>query len=215
MKLLRRLLLPCLLLPLLTPATAHAAPAPLGGGSPLSTPTSYRCVASFAATGNKTGYLITSPRCGRPGETVHSNRVLVGVVAAAPIPPVNASVVRVTNTTDWKLVGRIPPGNPRITGSTEAPVGASVCMLGPVSGWHCGTIQAKNQTVNFPEGTLHGLTRTTVCAEPGDAGAPFFSGEQAQGVLVGGSGNCASGGTSYFQPINKILAVYGLTLLTG
>jgi streptogrisin C len=34
-------------------------------------------------------------------------------------------------------------------------------------------------------------------------------------VLSGGSGNCTSGGTTFFQPVNEILAVYGLTLVTG
>lgn len=59
------------------------------------------------------------------------------------------------------------------------------------------------------------LTRTTVCAEPGDSGGSFISGSQAQGVTSGGSGNCTSGGATYFQPVNPILDAYGLTLATG
>ncbi|KEY74870.1 hypothetical protein S7711_09814 [Stachybotrys chartarum IBT 7711] len=38
-------------------------------------------------------------------------------------------------------------------------------------------------------------------------------GASAQGVTSGGSGKCASGGLTYFQPVNEILAVYGLTLV--
>jgi len=102
-----------------------------------------------------------------------------------------------------------------ITGSTEAAVGASVCKYGATTGWQCGTIQGKNQTITFPEGTLTGLTRTNVCTEPGDTGGPFVSGTQAQGVLVAGSGNCSSGGTSYFLPVNRVLSMYGLTILAG
>ncbi|WP_405817558.1 hypothetical protein OG705_00765 [Streptomyces sp. NBC_00838] len=34
----------------------------------------------------------------------------------------------------------------------------------------------------------------------------------AVGVLSGGSGNRTSGGTSFVQPINEILAVYGAVL---
>jgi streptogrisin C len=41
------------------------------------------------------------------------------------------------------------------------------------------------------------------------------SGSQAQGVPIGGSGSCSSGGTSFFLPIRGILSAYGLALLTG
>ncbi len=34
-------------------------------------------------------------------------------------------------------------------------------------------------------------------------------------MTSGGSGNCSSGGTTYFQPVNEILSAYGLTLVTG
>ncbi|HWH00005.1 MAG TPA: carbohydrate-binding protein, partial [Pilimelia sp.] len=57
--------------------------------------------------------------------------------------------------------------------------------------------------------------RTTVCAEPGDSGGSLIAGTQAQGVTSGGSGNCRTGGTTYFQPVNEILQVYSLTLMTG
>ncbi|WP_410583720.1 S1 family peptidase [Amycolatopsis sp. lyj-108] len=204
----------CLALP---PTAQASAPAPLGGGSVLQTGVSSRCTAGFAAVSGKTGYLIASSSCGKPGDTIRSGGRVVGVVVGAQVPPTGAIVIRVTNTTDWRLVGSIPPTDSRvtITGSVEAPVGSSVCRYGATTGWHCGIIQAKNVSITFPEGTLTGLTRTSVCAEPGDNGGPFVSGTQAQGVLVGGSGNCSSGGTTYFFPVNRVLSAYGLTILTG
>jgi streptogrisin C len=93
-------------------------------------------------------------------------------------------------------------------------VGSSVCRSGSTTGWHCGTVQQLNTSVTYQEGTVSGVTRTSVCAEPGDSGGSFISGSQAQGVTSGGSGNCTSGGTTYFQPINPILQSYGLTLTT-
>lgn len=197
------------------PAAQAAAPDPLGGGSPLESGSWSRCTAGFAATASSGGYLIAGAACGKPGDTVSSGGRLVGVVSATQFPPDGAIVIRVTDTTGWRLVGSIPPadGKMTITGSAEAPVGASVCRYGRTTGWRCGVIQAKNQTISFPEGTLHGLTRTSICAEPGDGGGPFVSGTQAQGVLIGGSGDCASGGTSYFLPVNPVLAAYGLTIL--
>jgi hypothetical protein len=65
------------------------------------------------------------------------------------------------------------------------------------------------------EGRVTGLTSTSVCSEPGSSGAPLYSGTQAQGVISGGSGNCQTGGTTFFQPINRILSTYGLTLVRG
>lgn len=79
---------------------------------------------------------------------------------------------------------------------------------------HCGTVQQLNTSVTYPEGTIYGVTRTTVCAEPGDSGGSYISGTQAQGVTSGGSGDCTRGGTTFFQPINELLQVYGLTLYT-
>ena len=101
-----------------------------------------------------------------------------------------------------------------VSGSNEMPEGSSICRSGSTSGMHCGTIQAKNQTVNYAQGTVYGLTQTNVCAEPGDSGGSWLSANQAQGVTSGGSGNCTSGGTTFFQPVNPILSHYGLTLVT-
>ena len=102
-----------------------------------------------------------------------------------------------------------------VGGSAEAAVGASVCRSGSTTGWRCGTIQAKNQTVRYSQGAVYGMTRTNACAEPGDSGGSWISGNQAQGVTSGGSGNCSSGGTTYFQPVNEILSRYGLSLVTS
>jgi len=63
--------------------------------------------------------------------------------------------------------------------------------------------------VNYPEGNVGGLTQVKVCAEGGDSGGTFISGDQAQGVLSGGNYSCKGGqaslATSYFQPIGEIL----------
>ncbi|GAB2612584.1 S1 family peptidase [Kribbella endophytica] len=103
-----------------------------------------------------------------------------------------------------------------VRGSWEAPVGTSVCRSGSTTHWHCGTILAKNETVNYGNGQLfYGATKTNVCAEGGDSGGSFITGDQAQGVTSGGWGNCSSGGETWFQPVNEILGAYGLTLHTA
>jgi hypothetical protein len=103
-----------------------------------------------------------------------------------------------------------------VRGSWEAPVGTSVCRSGSTTHWRCGTILAKNETVNYGNGQLfYGATKTNVCAEGGDSGGSFITGDQAQGVTSGGWGNCSSGGETWFQPVNEILGAYGLRLHTA
>jgi streptogrisin C len=76
-------------------------------------------------------------------------------------------------------------------------------------------VQAHNVTINYAAGPVYGATQTNACAQGGDSGGSFISGNQAQGVTSGGSGNCTTGGTTFFQPVNPILAAYGLTLETA
>lgn len=102
-----------------------------------------------------------------------------------------------------------------VRGSNEAPVGASICRSGSTTHWHCGNVLAKNVTVNYSQGTVYSLTQTSVCVEGGDSGGSYISGDQAQGVTSGGSGNCTAGGQSIYQPIKPILSRYGLTLHTA
>ena len=71
---------------------------------------------------------------------------------------------------------------------------------------------ALNATVNYPQGTVYGLIKTTVCAESGDSGGSLYSGTTALGLTSGGSGNCSSGGITYFQPVTEPLAVYGVSV---
>jgi hypothetical protein len=102
-----------------------------------------------------------------------------------------------------------------VVGSREAIVGTAVCRSGSRTGVHCGYVLAKDETVNYPEGVVYGLTATDACADHGDSGGPFMADGQAQGVTSGGSGDCNGGpATTYFQPVNPILSAYGLTLKT-
>jgi streptogrisin C len=103
-----------------------------------------------------------------------------------------------------------------VRGSWVAPIGTSICRSGSTSHWHCGQVTGMNETVNYGNGALfYEATKTSVCAEPGDSGGSFITGDQAQGVTSGGWGNCSSGGETWFQPVNEILNTYGLTLHTA
>ncbi|HEU5270682.1 MAG TPA: S1 family peptidase, partial [Jatrophihabitans sp.] len=83
---------------------------------------------------------------------------------------------------------------------------------GRTTGWRCGTIQAKNVTVNYAQGAVYGMTQSNACAEGGDSGGPLFNGTIALGLTSGGSGNCSSGGTTFFQPVTEALSAYGVSV---
>lgn len=170
---------------------------------------SSRCSVGFAVTGG----FVTAGHCGRTGATTTSPS---GTFAGSSFPGNDYAWVRVASgNTPIGAVNNYSGGTVAVAGSTQATVGSSVCRSGSTTGWRCGTIQAFNATVNYAQGSVSGLIRTNVCAEPGDSGGSLVAGNQAQGMTSGGSGNCSSGGTTYFQPVNEALSAYGLTLVTS
>jgi streptogrisin C len=181
------------------------------GGNAYYINNSGRCSIGFAVTGG----FVTAGHCGRVGATATSSDGR-GTFRGSIFP--GRDMGWVGNTTNWTTtpyVNNYSGGRVTVTGSSEAATGSSICRSGSTTGWHCGSIQSKNQTVTYPQGTVSGLTRTNVCAEPGDSGGSWVTGSQAQGVTSGGSGNCRTGGTTFYQPVNPILSQWGLTLVRG
>ena len=56
------------------------------------------------------------------------------------------------------------------------------------------------------------MIQTNVCAEPGDSGGPLYDGTKALGITSGGSGDCRSGGTTFYQPVPEAASNYGVTV---
>ncbi|MDL2077814.1 alpha-lytic protease prodomain-containing protein [Streptomyces sp. GXMU-J15] len=185
----------------------------LRGGDAYYINSGSRCSIGFPVTRGTQHGFATAGHCGRAGNsTTGSNRVAQGTFQASVFPGSDMAWVAVNS--NWTATPTVVGSAVQVAGSTQAVVGASVCRSGSTTGWHCGTIQQHNTSVTYPEGTITGVTRTSVCAEPGDSGGSYISGSQAQGVTSGGSGDCRTGGTTFFQPINPILQSYGLTLKT-
>jgi streptogrisin C len=176
-----------------------------------------RCSVGFAAT-NSAGQagFVTAGHCGTVGTRVTIGNG-VGTFERSVFPGNDAAFVRGTsNFTLTNLVSRYNTGGYQsVSGASQAAVGSAVCRSGSTTGWRCGTIQARNQTVRYPQGTVNALTRTNVCAEPGDSGGSFISGSQAQGVTSGGSGNCSSGGTTYYQEVTPMINSWGVRIRTS
>ena len=168
-----------------------------------------RCSVGFAVQGG----FVTAGHCGAAGASTTSPS---GTFRGSSFPGNDYAWVQVAaGNTPRGLVNNYSGGTVRVTGSQQAAVGSYVCRSGSTTGWRCGTVRAYGATVRYAQGTVSGLIRTTVCAEPGDSGGSLLAGTQAQGVTSGGSGNCRTGGTTYFQPVNEILQAYGLRLVTG
>ncbi|MEU8523331.1 S1 family peptidase [Streptomyces sp. NPDC048577] len=183
------------------------------GGDPYYTG-NVRCSIGFSVYGG----FVTAGHCGRAGAAVRGwDGSAMGTFQGSSFPGDDYAYVGIHS--GWWTVpvvlGWGTVSDRLVRGSAEAPVGASICRSGSTTHWHCGTVLAKNQTVNYSQGAVHQMTKTSVCAEGGDSGGAFISGDQAQGVTSGGWGNCSSGGETWFQPINEILRRYGLTLHTA
>jgi streptogrisin C len=171
------------------------------------------CSIGFAVAGG----FVSAGHCGGAGSpTLGYNNVSQGTFAGSSFPGNDYSWIRTnSNWTPQPWVNNYSGGNVLVAGSADAAIGSSICRSGRTSGWHCGTLLGRDETVVYAQGAVSGLSRSDACAEPGDSGGSWISGNQAQGVTSGGTGNCTSGGTMWFQPVNEILGAYGLSLTTS
>jgi len=178
---------------------------------------SYRCSLGFnVRNGAGTYFFLTAGHCGNLASTWFSNSshtTVLGSRTGTSFPGNDFAIVKYTNTSvTHPGTVDLYSGSQDITRSGNASVGETVWRSGSTSGLHHGTVTAVNATVNYPEGTVSGLIKTTVCAEPGDSGGSLFDGGTALGLTSGGSGNCSSGGITFFQPVSEALSVYGVSV---
>jgi streptogrisin B len=172
-----------------------------------------RCSAGVNVRSGSTYYFVTAGHCTDGMPTWYTSSAMtttIGPTTATSFPGDDFGVVRYSNAA-VPHPGTI--GTVDVTGTATAYVGQSVCRRGSTTGVHCGRVTALNASVNYGDGTVaHGLIQTTICAEPGDSGGPLYAGDKVIGILSGGSGICATGGTTYYQPIQKVLTTYGLSV---
>ncbi|MGW0558101.1 S1 family peptidase [Streptomyces sp. NPDC002926] len=175
--------------------------------------TSWRCSLGFNVRSGSTYYFLTAGHCtdgNPPWYTNSSHSTSIGPTAGSSFPGNDYGIVRYSNTS---LAHPGTVGSQDITGAANATVGMSVCRRGSTTGTHCGSVTGLNATVNYGGGDIvYGMIRTNVCAEPGDSGGSLYSGSLAIGLTSGGSGNCSSGGTTFFQPVTEALSAYGVSV---
>jgi streptogrisin D len=169
-----------------------------------------RCSLGFnVRNSSNQNFFLTAGHCTNIGSTwTTSSGALIGSRVASSFPGNDYGVVRYSSTSTVAASGTV--GGQDITSAGTPAVGSTVTRRGSTTGIHSGTVLQLNATVTYPQGTVTGLIRTNVCAEPGDSGGPLYRSTTAFGLTSGGSGNCSSGGTTFFQPVTEPLGVFGL-----
>jgi streptogrisin D len=174
----------------------------------------YRCSLGFNVLGGSTAYFLTAGHCTNAAATWYGpgNR-LIGSRQGTSFPNNDFGIVRYD--ASWTRPGAVNLYNGStqdITTAANPYVGQQVGRSGSTTGHRTGSVTGLNATVNYPEGTVYGMIRTNVCAEGGDSGGSLHAGNIALGLTSGGSGNCSSGGTTFFQPVVEALNTYGVSV---
>ncbi|MEI8409615.1 MULTISPECIES: S1 family peptidase [unclassified Kribbella] len=177
----------------------------------------YRCSLGFNVRSGSTYYFLTAGHCTNIASSWYANSsktTLLGTVTGSSFPGNDYGIVRYsTSYTNHPGSVNLYNGSTQdITSAGNAFVGQAVKRSGSTTGLRSGSVTGTNATVNYAEGTVTGLIRTNVCAEGGDSGGALFAGTVALGLTSGGSGNCSSGGTTYFQPVTEVLSRYGVSV---
>ncbi|WP_309051477.1 S1 family peptidase [Streptomyces sp.] len=168
----------------------------------------YRCSLGFNVRGGGTDYFLTAGHCGNEVRTWYANSAqstLIGATVGSSFPGNDYALVRYDNTSLSRTGGFT---------AADAYVGEPVKRSGSTTGTRSGTVTGLDATVHYSGGgTVRGMIQTNVCAEPGDSGGALYDGTKALGLTSGGSGNCSTGGTTFYQPVTEALAKYRVSLL--
>ncbi|TWF88511.1 S1 family peptidase [Streptomyces capillispiralis] len=171
-----------------------------------------RCSLGFNVTKGGEPHFLTAGHC-TEGITTWSDSSgnVIGENAASSFPDDDYGLVKYTAEVDHPSEVNLYDGSTQaISGAAEATVGMQVTRSGSTTQVHSGTVTGLDATVNYGNGDIvNGLIQTDVCAEPGDSGGSLFSGDQAVGLTSGGSGDCSSGGETFFQPVTEALSATG------
>jgi hypothetical protein len=163
-----------------------------------------------------TYYFLTAGHCGNISSTWYANSSqtsVLGTRAGTSFPGNDYAIIRYTGSATHPGNVNLYNGSTQDIASAATPaVGTTVYRSGSTTGLRSGRVTALNSTVNYAEGSVSGLIRTTVCAEGGDSGGALFNGTVAYGLTSGGSGNCSSGGVTFFQPVTEALSAYGVSV---
>ncbi|WP_435216909.1 S1 family peptidase [Streptomyces sp. bgisy034] len=183
----------------------------IAGGDAI-TGGSGRCSLGFNVVKGGEPFFLTAGHC-TEGITDWSDSSgnQIGTNETSSFPDDDYGLVKYTAEVDHPSEVNLYDGSSQaISGAAEATVGMEVTRSGSTTQVHDGKVTGLDATVNYGNGDIvNGLIQTDVCAEPGDSGGSLFSGDKAIGLTSGGSGDCTSGGETFFQPVTEALSATG------
>jgi streptogrisin D len=183
----------------------------IAGGDAI-TDGSGRCSLGFNVVKGGEPFFLTAGHC-TEGITEWSDKDgnALGTNETSSFPDNDYGLVKYTAEVDHPSEVNLYNGSTQaISGAAEATVGMAVTRSGSTTQVHEGKVTGLDATVNYGNGDIvNGLIQTDVCAEPGDSGGSLFSGDKAIGLTSGGSGDCTSGGETFFQPVTEALSATG------
>jgi streptogrisin B len=143
----------------------------------------YRCSLGFNVVKGSTYYFLTAGHCGKSEKNWYTSASRTTLIG----PTTGASFPG----NDYALVryDNLSLSHPGGFSVADAYVGERVTRDGSTTGVHSGTVTGLNATVRYQGG-----------------------GTRALGLTSGGSGDCRSGGTTYFQPVREAVNVYGVNV---
>ncbi|MFI2373217.1 S1 family peptidase [Streptomyces sp. NPDC018833] len=172
-----------------------------------------RCSLGFNVVKDGAPHFITAGHCGQSGSewSDSAGGAAIGTMVDSQFPGNDFALVKYNGDTAHPSEVNLYNGSAQaITKAGDATVGMQVQRSGSTTQVHDGEVTALDATVNYGNGdVVEGLIQTTVCAEPGDSGGSLFSGDTAIGLTSGGSGDCSSGGETFFQPVTEALSTFG------
>lgn len=172
-----------------------------------------RCSLGFNVVKDGEPHFVTAGHCGRTGSewSDSAGGAAIGTMVDSQFPGNDFALVKYSGSTQHPSeVNLYGGGTQAITRAADATVGMQVTRSGSTTQVHDGEVTGLDATVNYGNGDIvEGLIQTSVCAEPGDSGGSLFSGDSAIGLTSGGSGDCSSGGETFFQPVTEALSTFG------
>lgn len=175
----------------------------------------YRCSAAFNVSNGTNRYFLTAGHCTNAASSwsATSGGPAIGTRTGTSFPTNDYGIVQYTN-------GSQPAGNVNLYNGTyqdiasaaDAIVGQSIRKSGSTTKLTSGTVTAVNVTVNYSDGPVYNLVRTTACSSGGDSGGAHFAGSTALGIHSGSSGCSGTSGSALHQPVKEALSAYGVAV---
>ncbi|MET9915329.1 S1 family peptidase, partial [Streptomyces sp. NPDC006476] len=167
-----------------TSASTNAARADLYAGLTINrdAPGGVRCTSGFLITPKQSSgfhfnYLLTAGHCGGVGSKWFRGNSQIGSTSHSELGPNDFSTIALNDYATWQPQPWSYTQNgpqPVRGGYTVSTTGSTVCMRGSSTEYNCGQVLDLNASYfsSTNNDQISGVVKTSLCAIPGDSGAP-------------------------------------------